>query len=188
MNKAIMFVIGAATGSVVTWYIVKEKYRRLANEEIESVVERFKNREKDEDVKESNTPDYFQEAKEQLDKKEAVTDYTKEVNKLGYTVDDDYTVEVEVGSDVAEPFVIAPVDFGEMPGYDSKSWTYYSDFVLTDENDDIVADPESIIGDALSHFGDFDDDSVYVRNDNLECDYEILKHDKTFSEVFKDEY
>ena len=187
MNKAIMFIIGAATGSVVTWYVVKEKYRRLANEEIESVVKRFKDKDKKEDKKESNTPDYFQEAKEQIENKKNITDYSKEVSKLGYSVDD-YTVEVEVGPDVAEPFVIAPADFGEMPGYNTKSWTYYADYVLADENDNIVDDPESIIGDALFHFGDYEDDSVYVRNDNVECDYEILKHDKTFSELFKDEY
>ena len=46
MNKVIPFVFGAAVGSVVTWLAVKQYYKRIADEEIESVVQRFKDRTK----------------------------------------------------------------------------------------------------------------------------------------------
>ena len=82
-----------------------------------------------------------------------------------------------------KPFVIAPEDFGEL-GYDTKTWKYYKDFVLTDEEGDVVLDPENIIGDALSHFGAYEDDAVYVRNMDVECDYEILKDERTFSATY----
>lgn len=39
-NKSLFslaFIIGAATGSVVTWYLLKDKYEALAQEEIDSV-------------------------------------------------------------------------------------------------------------------------------------------------------
>ena len=45
MDKAIIFIIGAGIGSLITWKIVEEKYKKIADEEIESVIERFKNRE-----------------------------------------------------------------------------------------------------------------------------------------------
>ena len=56
-NKALLslgFIIGTATGSAVTWYLLKDKYEALAQEEIDSVKEVFLRREqelKDQSVK-----------------------------------------------------------------------------------------------------------------------------------------
>ena len=56
-NKALFslaFIIGTVTGSVVTWYLLKDKYEALAQEEIDSVKEVFLRREqelKDQSVK-----------------------------------------------------------------------------------------------------------------------------------------
>ena len=41
-SKVFIFVAGAAIGSVVTLKFLEEKYRRIADEEIESVKETFK--------------------------------------------------------------------------------------------------------------------------------------------------
>ena len=49
-NKSLFslaFIIGAATGSVVTWYLLKDKYAALAQEEIDSVKEVFLRREQE---------------------------------------------------------------------------------------------------------------------------------------------
>ena len=64
----------------------------------------------------------------------------------------------------------------------SKTWMYWNDNVLTNEFDEIV-EPDDIaefIGDALTHFGDIEQDSVYVRNRANNTDYEILKSEKEF--------
>ena len=37
--------------------------------------------------------------------------------------------------------------------------------------------------DALDHFGEYEDDSVYIRDEINEMDYEILKSEKKFSEI-----
>ena len=56
-NKALFslaFIIGTVTGSIVTWYLLKDKYEALAQEEIDSVKEVFSRREqelKDQSVK-----------------------------------------------------------------------------------------------------------------------------------------
>ena len=56
--------------------------------------------------------------------------------------------------------------------------------ILTDEDDEIVEDIEDKIGfDALSHFGEYEEDSVFVRNDRIKCDYEILLDQRKYSEV-----
>ncbi len=49
-NKSLFslaFIIGAATGSVATWYLLKDKYEALAQEEIDSVKEVFLRREQE---------------------------------------------------------------------------------------------------------------------------------------------
>lgn len=184
MKYAITFVLGAAAGSLVTWKVIENKYKKLADEEIASVVERYKNRnakvEKEANEKTEEAPKVVKENKEK-----EVEGYKTILQDMDYTPDNDYTVYTEPLKEVIYPFVISPDDLGDMPGYDVKQgWTYYADFVLTDENDEVVTDPDSIIGDALSHFGEFVDDAVFVRNDELKCDYEIIKIDKTYDEIF----
>ena len=69
-----------------------------------------------------------------------------------------------------------------------KTLIYYADNVLTDEDDNPITslEMEEMIGiDALDHFGEYEDDSVYVRDENNEIDYEILRSEKMFSEIPK---
>lgn len=218
MNKVITFVLGAAIGSLVTWKLIEEKYRKIADEEIESVRKYYKDRY---DMLANDLPVVSSGLSivEPCKETESVTTvastsigtrrvqsipepaYNKILNELGYTdeemqelLDDpdviieehDGEYEIIMGAEIesTEPYIIAPEEYGEKDDYITKSWTYYSDFVLADEEGEIISDPESIIGDALAHFGEYEDDSVHVRNDTTECDYEIIKHEKTFSEIY----
>lgn len=183
MNKVLMFILGAASGSLLTWKLIEKKYKQLADEEIEAVREYYKNKEKiNIDVKPvvaHKTGSWPTNKEESEENKE----YEKQIDDLGYSIEDDGSIYVEPKPSNFAPYVISPDEFGDTQYYDTKNWTYYADFVLADENDEIVSDPESIIGDALAHFGDYEDDSVHVRNESTECDYEILKNEKTFSEI-----
>lgn len=85
-----------------------------------------------------------------------------------------------------KPYVISPEEFGEMEGYLQCSLTYYMDGVLTDEDDHIIDDADDIVGvDFYKHFGEYEDDSVFVRNDGKKHDYEILKDFRSYSDVVK---
>ena len=45
---------------------------------------------------------------------------------------------------------------------------------------------ENTVGeDFEEHFGDYEEDSVFVRNDELGLDYEILRDMRNFSDVVK---
>ena len=45
---------------------------------------------------------------------------------------------------------------------------------------------DNVVGlESLAHFGEYEDDSVFVRNDRLKCDYEILLDQRTCSDVIK---
>lgn len=194
MKNLLCFVAGAAIGSVVTWKLIEKKYKDLADEEIESVIETFKNR------KPRITKDEVKETVEKVinkwkDPKETVEDivtaerYSIE-NEEEIDEDDEsnYIVNVDNDNDVEviTPYVITPEQFGEYNEYGTKTLTYYADNVLTDEIDNPITSDEMVtmIGpDALDHFGEYEDDSVYIRDEMNEMDYEILKSEKKFSEI-----
>lgn len=189
MNKStfaipVAFIFGAALGSLVTWQVTKKKYEQIAQEEIDSVKEVFSRRNKKTD-----------DAEEEEEKEEkAPQDIARPVeHKIEDEVeDDDKTVYEKIIKDcnymgVEKPYVIGPDEFAEMYDYTTISLTYYSDGVLADENDEMVEDVENTVGyEALSHFGEYEADSVYVRNDRLSVDYEILLDLRTYSEVLKE--
>lgn len=60
--------------------------------------------------------------------------------------------------------------------------------MLADECGEEVDDVEEIVGDGLEHFGEYEEDSVFVRNDAKRCDYEILKDLRNFSDVKRKEF
>lgn len=77
------------------------------------------------------------------------------------------------------PRIIKAEDYGEYPDYECSILYFYAmDKVLITENGgDIIDDPESIIGDALTKYG-FENNAemrIYVRNDEFDTDYEIIK-------------
>ena len=55
--NVLMFAVGAAIGSAVTWKIVKTKYDRIVQEEIESIREAFDNNCSDDQEKEEDCED-----------------------------------------------------------------------------------------------------------------------------------
>lgn len=189
MNKTLtnllMFTAGATIGSLVTWKLVKTKYEKIVQEEINnSLQEKLSKRPEpvvDEEVvnEEENTEVHIDDIRE----------YAKHLtNNLGYT---DYT-NIEEGVDESKmdaknkPRVIEPDELGESD-YPVVSLTYYADGVLADDWDDIIEDIEEKVGlDFSEHFGEYEDDSVFIRNDELETDYEICRDLRSYSDVAGD--
>ena len=193
MKNLLCFVAGAAIGSVVTWKLIEKKYKDLADEEIESVKETFKNRKpritKDE-VKETveKVINKWKEPKETVEDIVTIEGYSTEDEEGIEEDESNYTIDVDPGVEVIMPYVITPEQFGEYGEYGTKTLTYYADNVLTDEIDNPITsgEMEIMIGpDALDHFGEYEDDSVYIRDEMNEMDYEILKSEKMFSEIPK---
>lgn len=181
MNKGwiavLSFSIGAAAGYTVTKKALEEHYAQLAQEEIDSVKERFRQLSKEAKPDETKTEDEPQKPTE-----EERREYVHYAKNLGYT-------QEEEPAPLMEPRVISPDEFGELREYDKISLTYYSDKVLTDENGKPMSadDIERTIGaDSLKHFGEYEDDSVFVRNDQLKVDYEILLDENRYSDVLTD--
>lgn len=173
LSKVIIFTVGAAIGSAVTWKIVKDRYEQIANEEIESVKEMYGRSDKTDDI---STEDELSEE----DKKT----YNEEVSRLNYSA---FSGSEEKGDkEVSKPYVIKPDEFGNEYEYDAVSLNYYADGILTDDFDNIIEDVDGTVGEeSLNHFGEYEEDSVFVRNDKYKTDYEILRDNRNFSDVYK---
>lgn len=184
MKKLIAFVAGAALGSFATWFFVKDKYEQRAQEDIDSVKERWSKKKQNTDKKLDDEQD------NQVDEKE-VEEYENVIESSGYSKYSDISNKTVLRKAVAykeleRPYVIKPEEFGDLDDYELISLTHYSDGVLADDGDEKMADYEidEVVGaDYAKHFGEYEDDSVFVRNDRLKCDYEILLDNRKYSEL-----
>lgn len=173
LKYALVFSMGVATGIVVSWKTLEAKYKQIAQEEIDSVKEVYSKKASEEaceEVVEEDASPVFPTEDEKEQMKEIIDQYVG-----------------EGGSEAMKfsaPYVIPPEEHGEIEEYETESWTYYADGVITDEQDRIVENVADIIGiDPLDHFGEYEEDSVFVRNEFLRCDYEILRDLRPYDEA-----
>ena len=182
LSNVLLFAAGAAVGSLVTWRYFKSKYE-VVEDEIEEKIEEAEGESEEEDPEVLESKMSY--------KKPPLKDYVKMVEDYGYkpkTHMEEIKEEIANGEqgdeDIYEPFIIRPEEYGELHAYETLSLNYYADGVLTDELDNPIEDVESLVpADFADHFGEYEDDVVHVRNDNLECDYEILRDLRKFTDV-----
>lgn len=189
--NAIMFAAGAVSGSAVTWFILKSKYEQRVQEEIETVKEAFigmnsaqeQTDEETEDEEEEASEGYHQvnwdelEGLDEDDSDEELEEYAELTNL--YSSEKGGAEKVEV----KKPYVISPYDFDEN-GFRTMELTYYEDGILEDENHEIVTDIDDLLGEgSLDTFGEYEEDSVFVRNEKLGIDFQILRDPRTYEEA-----
>ena len=205
LKGVLIFVLGAAAGSLATWKLIEKKYKDIAQEEIDSVKDTFSKMKKNEypdkledypDFEEFDDSDdsYDEEPKseQKIDRnnKPDIVEYAKILSEVGYTnyaerQDKKEKKGVEPVED-ERPYVISPDEFGEKDGYENVTLTYYADGVLTDYFDNVISNVDEVVGfDSLDHFGEYEDDVVFVRNEKMETDYEILRDLRDFNESDK---
>ena len=201
ITNVLVFAAGAAIGSAVTWKVLKTKYDRLIQEEIDSVKEAFSDRfdsvetsddqaEEDEEEEEHSSETFKQnwsKLEDMLDEDEE-EDFTEEERNEYEKIASNYTGEkggvTDMSSTTKPPYVISPLDFGELDDYEQVELTYYLDDILEDEDYHIVTDADELIGpNALETFGEYEDDAVFVRNEYLRTDFQILKDYRTYDEA-----
>ena len=204
------FAIGAAVGSVATWKLLKTKYENIAQEEIDSVKEAFAeeaktNSEPVEDevkVAKAQTKAYNEIIKNvgysvSSGYSEGIKDLNKEVSEKIKTIVAECDEIVNLGKEAMVntggketmvkdgPYIIPPSDFGEDDEYEVITLVCYADGVITEsDNGEIVDDVEGAIGDCdvRAHFGEYEDDSVFIRNEERKVDYEILRDTDNYYE------
>lgn len=174
------FALGAAAGVAASWKFFETKYKNIAETEIDNSKEYYRK------IYDTNGDDVVEEMTEKNEEpssdenEEDYVEYTSAIKNCKYN-------STSFGIPGELPYVIPPDAFGEIDGYSLISLTYYADKVIADDADHLLEDVQGTIGfDSLNHFGEYEDDSVFVRNDKRKCDYEILLSTRKYSEVLKE--
>lgn len=209
--KVLVFAAGAAIGSVITWKIVKTKYEQIAQEEIDSVKDEYAslmqkardalkasigNKEEESEVEQEDDEYPDDDERDFTDHEKEMIEYYKITSKYCSQSKDEEPKDenTEEGGNGDEndlgfpyingPYVISAEDFNSSPpGYNAQPLDYFTDGVLAD-GWGMPLDIEETIGEeALDHFGEEQDDIIYVRNERNEIDYEVTKDPRTYEEV-----
>lgn len=192
-NNFAMFLAGATVGAATAWICLRKRYEQIAQEEIDSVKAAFAekkpvftNTTRDEEQEENQHKADIAKLKPDL------VDYAAKLQEEGYV---NYTEHSKKNTEekkeepmIDTPYVISPDEFGTSDNYTQISLVYYDgDEVLADEEDAVVEDIAGTVGeDFAEHFGEYEDDSVFIRNDRLRCDYEICKDYRSYADVTGD--
>lgn len=182
MNKSVIFagglIAGAAGGCFVSYKMLKDRFEQKTEEEIASVRETL--------LQESKARREAMEAAKKEQEKaavQAVKTYSatsKEAEKAAAVLMD---------KPKKKPYVIPPdVLEDDSNPHKRVGIKLYADGIVTDMGDRPIDDKElaeKVGPDALSHFGEYDDDRVCIRNEALETDFEIVRLYRDYSELIR---
>lgn len=193
------FVAGAVVGSAASYYFLNKAYAKVIDEEVEKLKEQFKDPKvaklfseydtKSEEI-EKNDDEPRVKLKRRKPGENGYTDYTvfSKPAKLQEAGDEDVIINEFTGDIDAIPEVISPDVFGDEEGYATISLLYTTDGVLVDDDDEIFNSLDCLPSDFAEHFGEYDDDAVYVKNGRIRTYYEILRSAKTSEEIFENKH
>lgn len=212
VKNVLIFAAGASIGALVAGVMTKNKYEQLIEEEVASVLEmteRRKTRAVKEDKDEENSEE--KEIRQPIERKkeDKVVELKKrQYNRIasiyvppGMDIDGDrvesredereerdryekISAEANKLSDNA-PYVISIQEFSEEKDHFDKITIYYyeDDDTLTDADEEIIADIAGTVGDEALFCFDENIDAVYVRNERISTDYEVIRLPKSYSET-----
>lgn len=189
LSSVIIFCGGVFIGGFLTWDFFKTKYEKIADEEIASVKETFKHREPRPD-KNYKVEEALKGNDEYINVSPGVAErIIKIIDSNGYRNYSNTAIETEkkggtADMELKQPYVITPEQYEDNVDYTKVSLTWYNDEVLEDDWGNVL-DPDDVIGsDALKTFGQYEKDSVFVRDDDEQIDYEVLLDTRSYKETY----
>jgi hypothetical protein len=206
MKEFLIFSGGVIIGCVTTYFVLKDQFEEDLQEQIEDVKHAYAEAVDRIYADKYHTEDSEEESVEEADptiEKSSIDEAKKELkskvqylayNKIGAS-DADQEAESEDSSDVdpeAEfpqddapgvPYVISAQQFAtEYPFFDKVTLEYYEhNGILVDEDGVHVEDIDETIGkDSLLRIGEYEPNVVYVRNEELNVDFEVCRIRRDF--------
>lgn len=196
IKVAIGTVVGAAVGFAVGWQISYKKARMHIQEEIDSVKKAYENRKSfvvinGEKPKSTSEPVSDKKA---ADKDEAIK-RTVDTHAVDYNrMYGSYTdlaksyltsTTLPAGEPTPNIYIIDECEMGDLEpdGYTTQSWVWYTDSIMaTYTDDEMITDWELAIGVGWQKVFEDGEDFAYVRNKVRQCDYEIIRSGKSYTE------
>ena len=189
LSSVIIFCGGVFIGGFLTWDFFKTKYEKIADEEIASVKETFEHREPRPD-KNYNVEEVPKGNDAYINVSPGVAERIIQIiDSNGYRNYSNAKIEIEkkggtADMELKQPYVITPEQYEDNVDYTKVSLTWYNDEVLEDDWGNVL-DPDDVIGsEALKTFGQYEKDSVFVRDDDEQIDYEVLLDTRSYKETY----
>ena len=175
------FAAGVAVGVLAGAKLSGKRYKTQIEEEIASVKEALGRKKPD--------ISRFAPKNEEKASRTSKTPFRYSATGSAQSEEDRVLVKAQIEKAKSEPYVVSPDEFGVDDRYDQITLFYYADNTLADEDDHVMDEEEierTIGSDSLTRFGEYEDDTVFVRNDALKCEYEILLNQRTYFDVVKE--
>lgn len=180
IKYAASFIVGVGSGIAASYIFFKKKHEKELAEQVAA-------------IKVACNQNLVEEKKQKNNiKRDDIREYKRTASTYANAKSSEHELKPSKAT-AKKPndfYVIDPCEYGEEPGYGVVSLTYCTDGYLVDDNGDTIEDYTELVGsDFAKHFGEYEDDSVYIRNDAKKCDYEILKSLKSYKELlYEDPY
>lgn len=181
------FAIGFVCGAAVSYFVFKEKFKADAEEEIAEMRDYVKEKLSDRgELKKQG-----EKLEEQGKKLEKIVHSYDTYSKLPVDRESEVMIrraEMEHPKEDKEIYRISHEEYVDvLPEFDKITLTYYSDdATLVDEVDDIVDIGTTIGTDNFKAFDANDLDEMYVRNEKMSCDYEVVRVLGSYKEMIGD--
>lgn len=191
MNKTILaFGAGLAVGIGGTYFYLKQKYEEKLSEQIQEVRKHYQEKQekaKPKEEKDEKFANRFEEAEERG--KDRITYESIAKRYQGSDKSPVDPAEQESPPEDKPEMEIFTISEEEMETYDNFediTLTYYAeDDILCDDQEQVIEDPEVVIGDALTKFGlkSGYPDTVFVINKRVRAIFEVLMVEGSYQEI-----
>lgn len=184
MKNILWFTTGAIAGAVLGITVYKKMYDESNDAKFDDEIDAIREEVKDDFRKQLEKNEVIEKEEDEPveeDPQPKKRDYSRLSKDLGYGQVSKPEVVVE------DAYIISSEQFyEECQEHDKLTITYYAyDTTLADEDEAIMHDVTGTVGDeALFNFGyrSDDDNVVYVRNEKLGIDYEVVRTMASYSE------
>lgn len=184
------FILGGIASGVATYFYVKKKDEDYISSEIQKVIDFYKKQETDE-VLSKEEQEAIKNHVNKIPDKPIPEDYIKKAKNYqseeaedALDEDDEDEFIESPPEDLPDIEIISVEEFGNRH-YDEDALMYYTedDTLCYEQNEQIIEDRLSVVGDISEWAYNGETDSLYVRNNKTSNDYEIIKVIGSYAEI-----
>lgn len=192
MNKTfIAFGAGLAVGIGGTYFYLKQKYEEKLSEQIQEVRRHYQEKQEKPKAKEEKDEKFtnrFEESEERGKNRIAYESIAKRYQGSDEQRPVDPAEQESPPEDEPEEeiFTVTEEEIESYDNFEGIDLTYYAeDDILCDDQEQVIEDPEAIIGDALTKFGVKSGypNTVYVINKRVRAIFEVLMVEGSYQEI-----
>ena len=180
VKELIIFAAGAGIGAGISFFVTKKRYEAKCAEEIEVMRKKYK-------ASSGNVSEAINEMKDMVAERYLKTSEPDDSIIFTRTeVEDEDDIEEEMAESEfpeeepemrKDPYPITPEEYfeGKDAGIAKRALIYYAgDDALIDEESEEVQELSQIGVDNLGFFGKYEDKRLYIRNEAICEDYEVI--------------